>query len=179
MSKQEINKYAGAILLALLTVWVVGMIGDALVHPRHHAGPAMVAEGEPAPAPAGKPAAEPEKPAPIAALLAKASADKGARIARKCATCHSFDEGGKKKIGPNLWNIVNNKTAHESDFAYSKALQEMGGTWTYEALNAFIADPRSFVKGTKMTFPGLKKAEDRAAVIAYLRSLSKSPAPLP
>ena len=105
----------------------------------------------------------------------------GQKAAKKCAACHSFDNGGKNKVGPNLWNIVNRKPATVDGFKYSGALTEYGETtnWTYEALDAYLTNPKTAIPGNKMAFAGLKKPKDRADVLAYLRSLSDSPAELP
>jgi cytochrome c len=178
MSMFEFNKIAGAVLSALLVAMVIGTIGDSLVHPRKHEG--AVAIGEGAKAPAAAPAArEPEKLEPVAPLLAGASVDKGKGEAKKCAVCHSFEKGAKAKIGPTLWGVVGaGKGSHEG-FGYSSAMKGKGGTWTYEDLNAFLADPKGFVPGTRMTFAGVKSVQDRANLIAFLRSLADSPAPLP
>ena len=142
MSSLDINKYVGAILVTLLMIWVIGMIGDALVHPGKPHAPAMVAGDGKAPAP--KKAKAPAAAAPagqptIAALLAKASAADGKKVVKKCAACHSLTDGGKNKIGPNLWNVVNAPKAGKDGFKYSSALRDKGGKWTYEDLNAFLA----------------------------------------
>jgi cytochrome c len=129
--------------------------------------------------------AEPEGAAPagagtgVGALLAQADVDAGAKDARKCAACHSFEEGGPAKIGPPLWNVVGRDIAAVEDFSYSDALGEKEGAWDYQNLDAFLAQPREWAPGTKMAFAGLKKPEERADVILYLRSLSNDPAPLP
>ncbi len=116
----------------------------------------------------------------IGDLLKAADPAAGAKVAAKCKACHGFDKGGPNKVGPNLWDIVGAKQAHLGDaFKYSDALKGLGGEWTYDALDKFLTAPKEYVPGTKMVFPGLKKPEDRAAVIAYLRSLSDSPKPLP
>jgi cytochrome c len=129
--------------------------------------------------------AEPEGAAPVAAqnvigpLLAQADLEAGAKDARKCAACHSFEEGGPAKIGPPLWDVVGRDIAAVEDFAYSDALADQEGAWDYQKLDAFLAQPREWAPGTKMAFAGLKKPEERADVILYLRSLSNDPAPLP
>jgi len=182
MSTFEINKIVGAILLVSLVAMVVGLVGNALVQPRQHE--AVVAGGEGGQAPAGgtqqqEQKKEPAQVPPIGPLLAKASAEKGEKAARKCATCHTFKQGEKAKIGPNLWNVVENDKANNEGFAYSGALKEQQGKWTYEELNTFLHDPKASVPGTKMVFPGVKKDSERADIIAYLRSLSDSPPALP
>ncbi len=115
----------------------------------------------------------------ILALIKTADPAKGQGIAKKCAACHSFDEGGPAKVGPNLWNVVGAPQAHMQGFNYSAAMKASTGTWDYASLDQFLTDPKAYIPGTKMTFPGIKKPEDRAAVIAYLRSLSATPVPLP
>lgn len=123
-----------------------------------------------------------EKPTVIVnalTLVAAANADVGKKVFKKCQSCHTVDEGGKNKVGPNLWGIVGNGKATRTGFKYSGALKELGGKWTFADLDAFLTKPKAFAKGTKMTFGGVKKPEDRAALLAYLRSLSSTPKPLP
>jgi len=125
--------------------------------------------------------AEPEVPAVsgIAALLAAADIDAGAKVSKKCAACHSFTKDGKNKVGPNLWDIVGKAIAGVDGYKYSGALAKMGGDWTYDSLDAFLTKPKDFAAGTKMSFKGIAKAEDRANLIAFLRGLSDNPKPLP
>ena len=116
----------------------------------------------------------------ILELIAAADVDSGAKQAKKCTSCHTFEEGGPNKIGPNLWNLVNRPVAGNSGFSYSDALASRSGeTWTYENLDAFVSDPKAWAPGTKMSFAGIKKVEQRADLIAYLREQSNEPAPLP
>jgi cytochrome c len=115
----------------------------------------------------------------VAALLAHADPDAGAKDARKCAACHAFDEGGAAKLGPPLWGVIGRDIASVEGFAYSEALTGKQGAWDYQNLDAFLAEPRNWAPGTKMAFAGIKKPEERADVILYLRSLSDQPAPLP
>jgi cytochrome c len=112
-------------------------------------------------------------------LLKAADAAAGEKIVSKCKACHDFTKGGPNKIGPNLWDIVGAKQAHLDNFSYSDAVKGLGGQWTYENLDKFLTAPKAYAPGTKMAFPGLKKPEDRAALLAYLRTLSDSPKPLP
>ena len=122
-------------------------------------------------------AAAPQKP--IAELVAAGDVEKGKRVFNKCKACHTVDKGGKNGIGPNLWGIVNAPKAHHEGFKYSAALEGMSDTkWTYANLDAFLTKPRDYAKGTKMTFAGLSKESERADLIAYLRTLADTPAPL-
>src|SRR5262249_51737706 len=118
-------------------------------------------------------------PASLPDLLKKADPAAGEKVATKCKACHDFTKGGPNKVGPNLWDIVDAKQAHLDNFNYSEAVKHLGGQWTYENLDKFLMSPKDYAPGTKMTFPGLKSPDDRAAVIAYLHSLSDSPKPLP
>jgi len=178
MNTFELNKIAGAFLGSLLLLMLVNEIGNLLVHPRQPETTAIaIAMPEGSATAAASAAAEPEKP--LAALLASADAAAGEKQAKKCAACHTFDAGGANKIGPNLHDIVGRQKASVDGFSYSSALREKGGAWTYEELNAFLTDPKGFVSGTKMVFAGLKKAEQRADVILYLRQQTEAPPPLP
>ena len=100
-------------------------------------------------------------------------------VALVCKSCHSFDKGGGGGTGPNLWDIVGQKYAHQAGFAYSAAMKAKGGSWTFDELNKFLAGPRNYIPSTKMTFAGLNSENQRADIIAYLRMLSDNPLPLP
>jgi len=177
MSSLEINKVIGAILLAGLVAHVTGTLSQFLVRPAHHAAEAAVPTGGEG---GGAQPAKPEPVPPVSPLMANADPANGQAIAKKCATCHTFEQGAAAKVGPNLWGILGNHHAHMEGFAYSPALAALKDKiWDYEALNEFIANPKADIPGTKMGFAGLKKPEERADVIAYLRSLSDSPMALP
>ena len=115
---------------------------------------------------------------PIAPMLATASIDEGKKIFKKCAACHSIEQGGKNKIGPALWSVVDRKVGSVEGFKYSNALKNYNKDWTYEELNGFLHKPLKYIKGTKMAFAGLRKDSDRANIIAYLNSMGSSPKPL-
>lgn len=118
-------------------------------------------------------------PQPILALLADADVAAGEKLSKKCTACHVFAAGGANKVGPALWGIVNAAKGGVDGFAYSKALAGFGGEWDYQSLNAFLAKPKAYISGTKMNFAGLKKPQDRANMIAYLRQQADTAAPLP
>lgn len=136
-------------------------------------------EHQPVPLPAVATAAAPKEVADLGTLLASADATAGEGKARVCSTCHSFEQGGPNRIGPNLWGVVGRKIATHGGFAYSPAMKSHEGTWTYERLDSFLASPGKDVPGTKMSFAGLRRPADRAAVIKYLASLGSGAPPLP
>ena len=114
----------------------------------------------------------------IMALFASTSAAEGAKIFKKCAACHSVKEGGANKIGPALWGVLGRTAGAFPDYKYSKAMAAHGKNWSFEEMNGFLIKPKDWIKGTKMSFAGLRSAKDRAAVILYMNENSSSPLPL-
>ena len=114
----------------------------------------------------------------IMALFASTSAAEGSKIFKKCAACHSINQGGANKIGPALWSVMGRKAGAVPDYKYSKAMIAHGKIWTFEEMNGFLIKPKDWVKGTKMSFAGLKNAKDRAAVILYMNENTDKPLPL-
>ena len=96
---------------------------------------------------------------------------RGKKVAKKCTACHTMKKGGKNRLGPNLFVIVDKPAASVEGYRYSKALTKSGIDWNDAALDAYLTKPKKFVKGTKMSFAGIKKAKQRADLIAYLRTL--------
>lgn len=181
MNSFELNKILGALLGAVFVIFSVSILSDAIFSSPPPATPGYaieVAEDDGAGA-----SDEPAEPESIAPLLASADAGKGENIFKRCQACHTVDDGGANKVGPNLWEIVDRPIASHEGFGYSAAMQEFaqGGSvkWTYENLDHFLTNPKGFVSGTAMAFAGLKKIEDRADLIAYLRQHASSPVPLP
>lgn len=177
MSNFEWNKVFGAILFAGFIATLAGFASKILLHPQELTENVLIVDIPEDTGAAGG-AAAPSGPTDIMPLLASADITKGQKLSAKCASCHTFDKGGANKIGPNLWGIVNAKQAVR-DFAYSKALEAVGDKWDYDNLNHFLYKPKDYVKGTKMTYAGLKKDQERADLIAWLRTLDSNPAPLP
>lgn len=118
----------------------------------------------------------------IGQIMSSANSEAGSKIFNKCAICHTSGKGEPNKVGPNLWGIVGAKTARHTDFEYSPAMKQRaseGKEWTYEELYRYIYSPRSYVSGTKMAFAGLKNDQERANLIAFLRTQADLPLPLP
>ena len=114
----------------------------------------------------------------IVALFASASAADGAKIFSKCKACHSITKGGGNKIGPALWGVLGRKAGSLSDYKYSKAMASYGKSWSFEEMNGFLTKPKEWIKGTKMSYAGLKSAKDRASLILYMNENTDSPLPL-
>ena len=180
MDSFEFNKIAAAVLITILLVIGVKEISDIIFHVEKPKQSAYKIAGVEVKAEANSetPKKEEAQLNPITPLLASANIGEGANVFKKCAACHVVEKGGANKIGPGLWNIVNNKSAASNGFKYSTALQAYGKNWTFEELNQFLYKPTQYIKGSKMAFAGLNKESDRANVIAFLNSKSDSPAPL-
>lgn len=168
MSGLEWNKITAAILLSSLIAMLVGFVANILYKPELDVSQRGY-QIELANSTSQSSEAKEEEEINITELIAKASADTGARIIKKCVSCHSFNEGGGNKIGPNLWAIIGASKGKKDGFSYSKAMLEYGGIWDVESLFAFLNKPRKYMPGTKMSFVGLSNPNDIADVIAYLK----------
>lgn len=181
MDSFEFNKLIGGLLGTVFVVFSIGLVSDAIFaapHPEKPGYAIEAAEPEVGDAGGGETAAAES----VLPLLASADPAAGAVVFKKCAACHNDDASGANKIGPNLWGVVNRPVASHEGFAYSAAMKahaETNKTWTYEDLDHFLLSPKGYVKGTAMGFAGLKKVDDRASVIAYLRTQADSQEPLP
>ena len=114
----------------------------------------------------------------IMALFASTSAAEGAKVFKKCAACHSIADGGKNKIGPALCGVLGRQAGSLPDYKYSKAMAAYGKKWSFEEMNGFLIKPKDWIKGTKMSYAGLKNEKERAAVILYMNENTNSPLPL-
>ncbi len=178
MGGMEFNKIFAAVLIAGIVASLAGFVSKKLVSPERleeNAFKVEVVEGAGAGGAAKVAMAE-----PVLALIAAADVARGEKISKACAACHSFTKGGPNGVGPNLYNVVGGPKNHAAGFAYSGTLQNHGGpTWTYAELNKFLWKPKAYDPETKMNFIGIKKPEDRAALLAWLRTMADSPKAIP
>lgn len=176
MDSHELNKIVGAVLATLLLVFGIRIISNMIfdVPDPEVPGYAIVVPEE---GTAGTVAEVEVTPLPV--LLAAASVSDGQRLAGRCISCHTFDDGGAHRQGPNLYDIMGDDIATRSGFNYSAALTAVEGEWTWEKMSAFLEGPSAAVPGTTMSFAGLRRPEERANVLVYLNSLSANPLPLP
>ena len=165
----------GALFGAILFALFLGIFSNALVVAQPANPPGFDLPSGAAPVKAAAPVAA----IPLPTLLAKADPAKGQALTKVCATCHSFEQGAAAKVGPDLYGVVGRAKGSAAGFSYSDAMKAKGGDWTFADLDSFITSPKTFVPGTKMGFGGEPDAGKRADIIAYLRTLSDAPVPLP
>jgi cytochrome c len=175
------NKVAGALLAAALLYFGIPQLGNAVLGKggHHGAGHELKLAYPIEFAKEGGGATGPQPVADLGTLLAAASPDAGKRRVGLCTSCHNFEKGGADMQGPHLWDVVGRPIASAAGFKYSAALSGMGGAWTYEQLDRFLQSPQKAAPGTAMSFAGIAKAEQRAEILAYLRSLSDTPVDFP
>ncbi|WP_370675732.1 cytochrome c family protein [Pleomorphomonas sp. PLEO] len=191
------NKILGAVLAVAVVAFAIDFVSDQIFTKQEPTAPGYVVDMKAAPAvaatqapaaaqadakaPAAAAAGASSDVAPIADRLKTADAAAGEKTAKVCTACHSFANTGDNKVGPGLWEVVNRKPGSHEGFKYSQGMTTFGEghTWDFATLDVYLTNPKAEVPGNKMAFAGLKKPEDRANVIAYLRSLSANPAPLP
>jgi len=175
----EFNKIAGAVLATLLIVLGLSNLSGIIYHSETPEKPGYAIEVAEAGS-TGEAQAATGPAVSLGTLLASADATKGAAGVKACAACHDFTKGGPNKTGPGLWDVVDRGIASHEGFAYSDGMKaRTAEKWTYEALDAFIKDPKTATPKTKMAFAGVKKDQARADIIAYLASLSDAPKPFP
>ena len=174
----ELNKVFAAILLAGIIGLGAAFVAELIVAPDDLEATAIFVDVEAEPIEVAGDDAIPS----VLPLLATADVGLGESLAAACVACHTFDQGGANGLGPNNWGVVGAAMGHIEGFNYSGAMQERhdaGDVWSYESLNHFLYRPRDYMPGTSMNYAGLRNVEDRAALIAWLRTLSDTPVPLP
>lgn len=182
----EINKICGALFLAGIIAMVAGLTAEGLYkgsisEHEEEVKRGYTIEGAATETAEGGAAAAPAGPVDILPLLAKADVKAGEAVVKKCTSCHSFDKGGKNGVGPNQWNLVGSHFAHSEGYSYSAAISELKDKkkWGFQELSDFLAAPKKYIAGNKMSFAGIANPQDRANLIAYLNTLSDKPLPLP
>jgi len=181
MDSWEWNKIAGAVLGTLMFVLIVKFTADAIFEAPAPSKPGYVVEGVPeANANSAATAAPAEEKLPdFGTVLPTADIGAGKEISARCEQCHDLSKGGPNKIGPNLWGVVGRARASHPGFDYSSAMMASHDVWSFGDLFRYLKSPQAMVPGTKMSFAGLRSEQDRVNLIAYLRTQSDSPLPIP
>ena len=179
MDSFELNKIIAAVLMVALLVIGLGKIADSVFHVKKPKNPGYIVEGQAQLASSTPEASEVLEKIDIVAVMTQGDVTSGEKIFKKCAACHSINKGGANKIGPALYNVVGRKVGYVADYKYSKTLASYDKEWTFEELNGFLIKPATYLKGTKMSYAGLRKEADRASVIKYLNQNSDDPKTLP
>lgn len=165
MDELGFTKIAAAVLSTALGIMVIRMMPEIFMHKSYPEVPAYTVGPMESPETGD---AEP-LPFPQAEWVAAMDETRGAKVFKKCTSCHNVEAGGANGTGPNLYGVVGAKPGAKEGFSYSTAVLEMETDWTYEALDGYLTKPSKYLPGNKMSFVGIKKDADRAAVIEYLR----------
>ncbi len=179
MDSFELNKIIAAVLMVALLVIGLNKISNGIFHVENPEKPGYKVEVEARLTASSSNTTETADKIDIAALMSLGDITHGKKVFKKCAACHSVVKGGGNKIGPALYNVVGRAVGGVSEYKYSKALATYGKNWTFEELNGFLIKPAAYIKGTKMSYAGLRKEKDRASVIMYLNQNGENPKPLP
>jgi len=172
------NKILVSIVFAVVLVLGINKITDVIYHVKKPETSAYQVNVTTVASTETQKSSESSQAGDIIALFTSTSATDGAKVFKKCAACHSITQGGGNKIGPALWGVLGRQTGSISDYKYSKAMAAHGKVWSFEEMNSFLTKPKDWIKGTKMSFAGLKNEKDRAAVILYMNENTDNPLPL-
>ena len=174
------NKIIVSIILTVILIFVINKIADAIyyVEKPEKSAYQIDANVSVASTTSAETNTSSSDSGSIMALFASTSSAEGAKIFKKCAACHSISQGGRNKIGPALWGVLGRKAGSVSGYKYSKAIIAYGKSWSFEEMNGFLLKPKEWIKGTKMSFAGLKNANERAAIILYMNENTDKPLPL-
>ncbi len=182
MNAFEINKIAGAVLGAALLIFGGRTFAEIAMHKSAPTTPGYAIAVSTSTA-GGTAATAAKFDFPAMAALLKTSAatnvEAGKGVFKKCAACHTVDKGGENKIGPNMWGVIGRGIGKHPGFGYSEAVKGKGGNWGFEQFAGYIWKPTEYIPGNKMAFVGIQDNQDLADLMAYMRTLADSPAPLP
>ena len=176
MDSFEINKIIAAIILVVAIVFGLDKVSERVFYAEKPEKPSYEVEVV---AVSSSSTTSTSSEVDIKALMAMGDLDHGKKVFKKCAACHSINQGGGNKIGPKLWGVMFRPVGAVTDYKYSKALTSYGKEWSWEEMNGFLIKPSKWIKNNKMGFAGLKKERDRASVILYLNQNSDNPKELP
>jgi len=174
------NKIIVSIILAVILIVGINKIADTIYYVEKPEKSAYKIESLTAVAStiSSETSSENSETGNIMALFASTSAADGAKVFSKCKSCHSIAKEGGNKIGPPLWGVLGRKAGSLSDYKYSKAMIAFGKTWSFEEMYGFLTKPKEWVKGTKMSYAGLKNPKDIAAIILFLNKNTDKPLPI-
>ena len=174
------NKIIVSVLLAIILVFGINKMTDSIYYVEKPEKSAYQIDGDVTvtSTTSSKVSTDSTESDNIMALFASTNATEGSKIFKKCAACHSISQGGGNKIGPALWGVLGRKAGNVTDYKYSKAMAAYGKSWSFEEMNGFLIKPKDWIKGTKMSFAGLKKPKERAAVILYMNENTNNPLPI-
>jgi len=173
------NKIIVSIVLAIILVLGIGKITDVIYYVEKPEKSAYQVESITTVAStSSETGSETTGSQNIMAIFASTSAADGAKVFKKCAACHSVNQGGSNKIGPALWGVLGRQVGSVAEYKYSKAMAAYEKNWSFEEMDGFLLKPKEWIKGTKMSFAGLKNDKERAAVILYLNENTDSPLPI-
>jgi cytochrome c len=175
MDSFELNKIMGAILGTCLGLLSLNIAANAIFSPGKPAKPGYEIAVPEHPGAEQKGAPAKQEP-PIAELLANADVGRGEASAKKCASCHTFDKGGRNLVGPNLWGVIGREKGTEAGFNYSAGFKKAAkGPWTPQEISDFVKNPKAYIPGTAMSFAGINRASERADLITFLNTKSDKP----